>query len=398
MQWATAAGALRRGEDLVDSIEIVVCTADADAVVDALSDGPDAPQLVDRTRGRVTVRTENADVAVHLPDADRAAATLLYLTGPMAHVDALRALAAENGLRLDADGLFSPADDRLPTATEDDIYAALNLPPIPAEIREEDAAIEAAVRGALPRFVSTGDVLGDLHMHTTWSDGRDSIETMAVAARELNYQFVAITDHSEGSAASHNLRAVDVDRQAFEIARVRKRYPDIEIFHGCEVDILGDGRLDFPDEILESFDIVLASLHEDMGCSGEQLLERYLAAANHPYVNVLTHPANRLVPHRAGYAIDYDRLFAAAAETGTAVEIDGAPTHLDLNGDLARRAAAAGATLTIDSDCHRAQWLGRFMALGVQMARRGWIEPRHVLNTRPAADVRAFVAAKRRRV
>ena len=184
-------------------------------------------------------------------------------------------------------------------------------------------------------------------------------------------------------------------KQAQEIAALRERYPTMTILHGCEVDIMADGLLDFSDRILERFDIILASLHERLGNSPEQLLSRYLTAMRHPLVTLITHPTNRIIPYRRGYDLDYDLLFAAAVETRTAVEIDGAPVHLDMDGALTRRAIAAGVTVSIDSDCHRAEALDRQMELGVMTARRGWAEPRHVLNTRPIADVRAFISAKR---
>src|SRR5262249_32674193 len=163
------------------------------------------------------------------------------------------------------------------------------------------------------------------------------------------------------------------------------RYPDITILHGCEVDILSDGRLDFPDRVLERFDIVLASLHDGAGHGPEQLMKRYLSAMRHPLVALITHPTNRIVPHRAAYDLDYDRLFEAAVDTKTILEIDGSPAHLDLDGALARRAIAVGADLAVDSDCHRAELLDRQMQLGILTARRGWVEPRHVVNTRPLA-------------
>jgi DNA polymerase (family 10) len=218
-----------------------------------------------------------------------------------------------------------------------------------------------------------------------------------LACAALGYEYLAITDHSQRSAAMRNLTLDGVARQADEIAALRERHPQIAILHGCEVDILPDGSLDFPDRILEQFDVVLASLHEHAGHSPDQLLARYLKAMAHPLVSVITHPTNRLVPHRPGYDLDYARLIAAAVETRTVLEIDGAPAHLDMDGRLARQAITAGATVAIDSDCHRADMLGRQMGLGLLMARRGWVESRHVLNTRPLADVRAAIAAKRGR-
>ena len=206
--------------------------------------------------------------------------------------------------------LFAPA------ATEEEVYAALDLPFIPPEIRSGDDEIRAARDGTLPQLVSRADIRGDLHMHSTWSDGRDSIEAMVEACRALGYEYLAITDHSPHSAASRNLSVDGVKRQAEEIAGLREQYPDIAILHGCEVDILPDGRLDFPDRILEQFDIVLASLHEGAGQAPEALERRYLAAMKHPLVTLITHPTNRLVPHRRGYDLDYDRLFETGGRNG----------------------------------------------------------------------------------
>ena len=178
---------------------------------------------------------------------------------------------------------------------------------------------------------------------------------------------------------------------------MRARVHGIDILHGVEVDIMHDGSLDFDDELLQGFDIVLASLHDSAGQNDARLTERYLLAIRHPLVNVITHPANRTPAQSPGYALDFDRLFSAAAETGTALEIDGAPGHLDMDGALARRAAEAGVTIVVDSDCHRVDGLGRQMRFGVGTARRGWVEPRHVLNTRAVSEVRAFVSRKRGR-
>ena len=292
---------------------------------------------------------------------------------------------------------YSPPGGALIAAREEDIYAAIGLPFIPPEIRQGDREVEAARDGTLPLLVCRGDMRGDLHMHSLWSDGRDSIEAMVATCRALGYEYCAITDHSPHSAASRNLSIADVSRQAAEIAEVREKYPGIVVLHGCEVDILPDGRLDLPDRVLERLDIVLASLHERAGHTPDQLQRRYEAAMRHPLVNLITHPTNRLLPHREGYDLDYDRLFQTAVETSTILEIDGAPAHLDMDGALARRAIAAGVTLSIDSDCHRAELLDRQMNLGVTTARRGWVEPRHVVNTQPIAAIRELVARKRGR-
>ena len=340
--------------------------------------------------------TSRGPVAFHVAEPDAAGAALVWHTGSRPHLDRLSARARDRGLTFEA-GALRRGGRRLTAATEPDCYAALGLPFIPPEVRQSGEEVERAEAGQLPDLVTTMHIRGDLHMHTTWSDGRDATAAMVAMARQLGYEYVAITDHSERAMSSRRLAAADIARQRAEIEDVRTRVPGIQVLHGVEVDIMADGSLDFDDELLSGFDIVLASLHDHCGHDAARLTDRYLAAIAHPLVNVITHPANRSPGASPGYAVDFDRLFDAAVATGTALEIDGAPGHLDLDGALAARAAARGVTLTIDSDAHRAEWLRRQMRFGVGTARRGWVEPRHVLNCRGVDDVRAFVARKRAR-
>jgi DNA polymerase (family 10) len=396
VEWALPAGSLRRGQPTVGDITIVAAASDPTDAMSALFRLPGARHAGRRSARHVSVSVHGDQVSVRLADPAVGGAALLWLTGSIVHVKALAARAASMGYRLTMDGLHSDDGTLQPSANEDEIYQLLGLPFIPPEIRDGDEALAAALRGGLPTLVTRADIRGDLHMHSTWSDGHDSIETMVKACRTLSYEYVAITDHSPHSAASRNLTEDGVSQQADEIEKLRESYPDIAILHGSEVDILQDGRLDFPDAILERFDIVLASLHDAAGHTADRLLKRYESAMRHPLVNLITHPSNQLVPHRAGYDLDYDRLFELAVETSTALEIDGAPSHLDLDGTLAQRAIAAGATVAVDSDCHRADLVGRQMQLGILTARRGWVERRHVLNVRPLEAVRRFIASKRR--
>jgi len=397
VRWAEPLGSLRRGQETVGDIELIAPATDPAAAIDRLLPLPAAARWLHRSARRLYFLVDRVQVGIRLPEPDNAGAALLYLTGSREHFAEMQNEAATAGYRLTANGLHDRSGTLHAAAAEEEIYGALDLPFIPPEIRNGDGEVQAARRGQLPALVTRSQIRGDLHMHSVWSDGRDTIEAMVAACRGLGYEYVAITDHSQSSAAARNLAAGDVPRQADEIARLRERYPEIGILHGCEADILPDGRLDFPDRVLERFDIVLASLHERAGHGREQLMDRYVAAMRHPLVAMITHPTNRLVPSRAGYDLDYDELFALAAETGTLVEIDGAPGHLDLDGPLARRAVAAGATLAVSSDCHRAELLDRQMSLGVLLARRGWVEPQHIVNTRPLEDVRAQVARKRNR-
>jgi len=394
VRWAERVGSLRRGEDTVGDIELLAPAADPTEALAQLRSLPDI-RVLHQSERRFYYFADRVQVGLRFPAPEHAGATLLYLTGTREHFAALQAHAARTGLRLSAAGLHRPDGSLHPAPTEEDLYHALGMPPIPPEIRNGDDEVDAASRGELPALVTRNDIRGDLHMHSVWSDGRDTIEAMVRTCRTLGYQYVAITDHSPSSAAARNLTTDGVARQADEIAELRERYPAMAILHGCEADILPDGRLDFPDRVLERFDIVLASLHERAGHTPDQLMNRYIAAMRHPLVAMITHPTNRLVPSRPGYDLDYERLFALAADTHTLVEIDGAPGHLDLDGALARRAVAAGATLAVSSDCHRAELLERQMGLGVLLARRGWVEPRHVVNTQPVEDVRARIARKR---
>jgi DNA polymerase (family 10) len=393
---ATPLGSLRRGEDLIGDIELLVATGDPSPVLEAVARRPEIARHLHRSAHRLYVLIDRVQVGVRCVPPEQSGAALVAFTGSTAHLTVLRGLATARGLALRSDALVR-GDAPVAGATEADVYEALGLAFVPPEIRHGGPEIDAALKRRLPALLAREQMRGDLHTHSEWSDGRDSIEAMVQAAIALGYEYVAITDHSPSSAASRNLSVEAVAHQADEIAGLRERYPQIAILHGCEVDILPSGALDFPDRILEQLDLVLASLHDAAGQSPERLLQRYEAALRHPLVSVITHPSNRLVPHRAPYPLDYDRLFDLAAETGTLLEIDGAPGHLDMDGPLAQRAVAAGAGIVVDSDCHRAEWLDRQMRLGVMMARRGWVEAQHVINTQPLAAVRERIAAKRSR-
>ncbi len=394
---ATPTGSLRRGLDTIGDVHVLAGADVAEDVVASLAGDPGIDAQVHPTDKRTfTLRVEDGTAVVQVVPASRYGAHLLSRTGSRQHLEALIHEAVRAGGRLDAAGLWLHDAASPVSASEPAIYEALGLPYIPPELREGAGEIDAARSGRMPRLVEPDDIRGDLHMHSHWSDGRDSVEAMVDAAVALGYEYIAITDHSPGSAAARSLTLDAVARQRAEIDALRARHPRLRILHGCEVDILADGRLDFPDAVLGAFDLVLASLHESYGQDGSQLLARYEAAMRHPLVTVITHPMNRQVPHRPGYDLDYDRFFAVARETGTIVEIDGAPGHMDLDGPLARRAVAAGVLLSIDSDGHRADRLSRQMQIGVQLARRGWVPPDSVINTQPIERLMDHVAAKKR--
>jgi DNA polymerase (family 10) len=375
------AGDVRRCEPLVSGLVLVGRSTDPSSAIDALCASRALDDVLHRGGRRAIVLTAQTEIDVRVAAPEDHGTVLFKATGSRAHLAAVHARRAM----------------RQPAAREEDVYRHAGLPYIPAELRNATGEIEAAAANTLPTLVEQSQIRGDLHMHTTYSDGRDTLDVMVAACHALGYEYIAITDHSESAAASRTVTIEQLAQQKDEILRLRERYPSMAILQGIEVDILTDGRLDFPDAVLEGLDIVLASLHDPSTHDGRKLTKRCINAIRHPLVNVITHPANRLVGRREGYDLDFDAVFHAAAETGTALEIDGAPSHLDLDGEHARRAVNAGVTVTVDSDCHRAVALGRQMGFAVGTARRGWVEPHRVLNVRSLAGLRAFIAAKRTR-
>jgi DNA polymerase (family 10) len=377
----TPAGDVRRFESLVQALAIVARASDPPSAIDAICAMPSVEDVRHRSGRRALLAVQHAEIDVRVAAPDEYGTFLFHATGSPAHLNAMHQRGGPAVL----------------TAREEAVYAHAGLPFIAPELRESAGEIDAAASGRLPSLITREHIRGDLHMHTTYSDGADTLDAMVGACCRLGYEYIAITDHSERASASRTLTRSDISRQRDAIEVMRARYPGITILHGVEADIMPNGSLDFPDRILESLDIVLASLHDAARHDANRLTRRCIQAIRHPLVTIVTHPANRLVGRREGYRLDFDAVYAAAAETGTALEVDGAPSHLDLDGAHARAAVAAGVTLAVDSDCHRARALARQMELGIGTARRGWVEPRHVLNTRSIDDVRAFIAAKRAR-
>jgi len=393
------AGGIRRFSPALDGAVLVAIAADGQRkeVLKGFSRLSFVRSLLGSSSSSVRLATDRGLLEVHVSSPDMAGAALAWHTGTRRHTRWLQSRAATLGLTFSDGTLARNGNAPPPVPDEHAFYRLLDLPYIPPELREGEDEIRAAERGKLPSLVTTLHVRGDLHMHSTWSDGRDSIMHMVLSSRQLGYEYVAITDHSERSWASRKLLALEIPLQREEIQNVRAHATGIEVLHGVEVDIMPDGSLDFDDETLAGFDIVLASLHDAHGDDGGRLTERYARAMRHPLVNVITHPANRSPALSDGYDLDFDRLFRLAVETGTAMEVDGAPGHLDMDGRIARRAAEAGVTIVINSDCHRAEALGRQMSFGIGTARRGWVRPEQVLNTRGVDAIRAFIARKRGR-
>jgi DNA polymerase (family X) len=389
-------GSLRRFAATVGDLEVLAASADPARTSARLLALPQVSVVLHASRDRVVLRLARTELTIRIVPPEAFVPRLVHLTGSAAHVCQLRARAAAMGLTLSADGLVNADGRPMPLTTEDALYDALDLASIAPELREGAGEVEAAGARALPHLVRRDQIRGDLHMHTDWSDGRDPIETMVVAAEALGYEYVAITDHSVSSAIARGLDIARLERQMEAVAAVRDAHPGITVLQGAEVDILADGSLDFPDAVLERLDVVLASLHDPAGHARNHLTARYVQAMRHPLVQIVTHPTNRLVPTRAGYDLDEPRLFDAAVDTGTILEIDGAPGHLDMDGEMARRAIAAGVSVSVDGDCHRAELLGRHMEFAVRTARRGWVAATQVVNALPLDGLRRRLTVKRR--
>jgi DNA polymerase (family 10) len=361
-----AAGDVRRWRDSCERLAVVCSAADPSATLERFAALPQIVAVVEQAQRRaVGVTVDGVPVELVVAAPRDFGTALVRATGSPAYVAAL---------------------EPLPTAADEPaVYRALGLPWCPPELREEP------VRGELPDLVDEGRIRGDLHCHTTWSDGRASVEEMGRAARERGYDYVAICDHTPAVGAVRGLTADDVRRQAEEIAAANERLAPFRVLRGIECDILPDGRLDLPDEVLAELDWVQASVHGGQRMARRELTKRVEDALRNPYVRCLSHPTGRIINRRPENALDLEHVFEVAVETGVALEVNGLSPRLDLRGEHVREALRAGVRIVCSTDAHSTRGLGN-MALSVHTARRGWATPTDVLNTRP---LRSLLAARR---
>ena len=378
----TPAGSLRRGRETVGDLDLLVTGRDPVGIADHFVKFPGIAAILAKGEDKVSVKLKNdMQVDVRLLARSAYGAALQYFTGSKEHNVALRDRAKRHGWKLNEYGLFQ-GEKVLARRTEEEIYAKLGLPWIPPELRENLGEIEAAEKDELPKLVELDDIRGDLQMHTTASDGHASIEEMAGAAKQLGYQYILITDHSKAVTVANGLdekRAVEHIRR---IHAARKKVKDIEIWAGSEVDILGDGSLDYPDELLKQFDIVLVSVHSRMTMPAEEMTTRLLRALENPYVRILGHPTGRQILRRDPFLFDLEKVFAAAKKLGVILEFNGNPERLDLCDRHVKLARDRGMKIIISTDAHDPQHF-KLMRYGVITARRGWMEKSGVLNTLP---------------
>ena len=397
----TPAGSLRRGRETCGDLDLLVTgpacePGHTEAVVEHVAAYPSIHSIIARGENKISFYLANSlQVDVRLLPSESYGAALQYFTGSKAHNVALRQRALKMGLTLSEWSLARLDDESVvAAATEEEIYKALGMEWMPPELRENLGEIEAAAHGGLPRLISMDDIRGDVHMHTTATDGHNSILEMAEAGLKRGYQYIAITDHSKNLAMTNGLdekRALEHIRRIREVdAQMKGR---IRVFAGIEVDILGDGALDLDNEVLAEMDVVIASVHTKLEQPREEMTERVLRALENPYTRILGHPTGRLLLRREAFQIDLGPVLRRAAELGVAVEHNAAPERLDLSDRDLRLAKELGCKIVINTDAHDTRHLEK-MTYGMRQLRRAWLEPDDVLNTLGAKE---FLAALRSR-
>ena len=380
------AGSYRRGRETIGDLDILVTGHAGRAISDRFVRYPEVREVLAQGETKASVRLQNhlqVDLRV-VPDESYGAA-LLYFTGGKDHNVVLRQLAQERGLKLNEYGVFR-GTVRLAGDTEESVYAAVGLPWIPPELRENRGEIEAAQEGRLPKLVEVQDLVGDLHAHTTATDGRHSLSEMADAARRRGLRYLAITDHSRRLAMAKGLTATRLSAQMDEIDRLNKDFTDIRLLKGIEVDILEDGALDLPDDVLGRLDLVVGAVHSHFNLSKPKQTDRILKAMDHPHFSILAHPSGRLIGRREPYDVDMSRIIRKARERGCFLEVNAHRDRLDLTDIHCQMAREEGVLLAVNSDAHSTADLDD-RRYGVGQARRGWLQKADVLNARSYAEV-----------
>jgi DNA polymerase (family X) len=392
---ATAAGEVRRRSEVVSELVIVLVTEAPVADLFArLGQVPGVHEFAGRDERQVTLRfTGGTSVQVIATPPGNAGAVLVQATGSAAHLRDLEARAAARGCSLRGAALWR-GSEFVATPDEDTLYRALGLPWIPPELREGRGECEAAASGALPALLEQAELRGFLHCHTEYSDGSNTVADLSRGVRDAGYAWVGITDHSQSAAYAGGLSPASLVRQRDEIARVRATMPGFGILHGVEADILADGRLDYEDEVLAGLDFVIGSIHSRFNLGGAEMTARVLAALDNPYLSILGHPTGRLLLARDAYAIDLEAIFEKAGALGVAIEINADPHRLDLDWRVLRSARTHGVMISIGADAHNLAGLAN-VAFGVGVARKGWLGPAEILNTRDAEGFLAFARARR---
>ncbi|MBI3646475.1 MAG: DNA polymerase/3'-5' exonuclease PolX, partial [Acidobacteriales bacterium] len=396
------AGSLRRGKETIGDLDLLVTLASGhtslktvDAIAEHVLNFPGIEQVLAKGENKVSFRLASGmQVDVRILEKENFGAALMYFTGSKEHNVALRGRANKMGYTLNEYMLSSLKNERrVAGKTEEEIYSKLKLAYIEPELRENTGEIDAAEAGTLPALITLADMRGDLQMHTTASDGKNSIEEMGAAAKALGYEYIALTDHSKAVTVANGMDEKRTLEQIKKIHAADEKMDGIRLLAGIEVDILKDGRLDLDDEVLAQLDVVVASVHSYMNLEREAMTERLLAAIESPYTQIIAHPTGRLLLRRDAFAYDMEKILDAARAHGVAMECNAYPDRLDLNDTYLRMAKNRGVKVVISTDSHTTANL-KFMQYGVRMARRGWLEKKDVINTLPAAKLMEALRGK----
>jgi DNA polymerase (family 10) len=388
---ASPAGSLRRMRDTVGDLDLLVASDEPEAVMARFRALPQVAEVLLSGPTKTSIRThEGLQADLRVLEPARWGTALQYFTGSQAHNIRLRGLALERGLSLSEYSLKREDGSEILCATEEEVYAAVGLPLVPPELREDRGEIEAALAGRLPLLIERHDLKGDFQLHTTRSDGRNSLLEMAMAAQAAGLEYAVVTDHSHSLGITRGVSPEELRRQRAEIMEVNREMGGaFRLLAGIEVEIRADGSLDLPDEALAELDLVVAAMHSGLRGERERLTDRILAAIRNPHVDIIAHPTGRLIGEREEADLDMEAIFRAAAAHGVALEINGYTRRLDLNDIHVRRAVELGVTLVISSDAHDINGFAN-LALGLAMARRGWATAAQILNTRSAEEVLAW--------
>lgn len=387
-------GSLRRAKETIGDIDILVTSKKAGKVMDAFVKLPQVERVIAKGPTKASVILRNgmqADLRAVEPESFGAA--VYYFTGSRQHNIQVREMAVKKGLKINEYGIYKGIK-RIGGSSENDIFKALGLDYIPPEIREAQGEIEAAKKGEIPELVELDDIKGDLHLHTNATDGSNTIEEMALAAKKLGYGYIAITDHTKSTRIAGGLTEKEALAHMKKIDAANKKISGIKIIRGMEVDILPDGKLDYPDAVLKEIDIVFASIHSNFKMNRAEMTRRIIAAMKNRYVSVLSHPTGRLIGEREAYEVDLDEVLKAAKGTGTFLELNGNPMRLDLDDIHCRKSKEMGILIAITTDSHASTQL-EYMRYGVLTARRGWLEKKDVLNALPYEKLMKVLSLKR---
>jgi DNA polymerase (family 10) len=384
------AGSYRRRKETVGDLDILVTTDSPEEIMDRFAEYEDVDTVESKGETKSTIILRSGfQVDLRVMEKQNYGAALLYFTGSKSHNIALRKMAMDKDWKINEYGVFED-DERIAGETEEDIYELFDLPYIHPELREDRGEIDAAEQGNLPKLITLDDIRGDLQMHTKESDGKSSLQEMIDAAKEIGYEYIAITDHSKKVTVANGLDADRVRKQIDKIDEINDELGDILILKSIEVDILEDGSLDLPDDVLEKLDLTICSIHSKFNLSQEKQTERIITAMDNPNFNILAHPTGRRIGKRKPYDVNLEKVMTAAKDRGCFLEINAHPERLDLNDVYAKMAKDIGLKLSISTDSHQANEL-TYMRFGVWQARRGWLEKEDILNTRSWNDLKTLL-------